>query len=252
MIKVLIADDDTLARKAISDLLQPERDIGEIIETANGGEVLDLCLTHAPDILFLDIDLSGQTGIQIAEQLPHGPVIIFATGNAQCAITAFDLNVIDYILKPFNNDRFYTALDKARNQLTFKKGIDLQSLSLLIEGNRTKQNTQFKSRLVVRAQGRIHLVDVAEINYISGAGNYADVYLLNGNHILHRETLTALDAELDPDVFIRIHRSSIVRRSSICELRSKDNGDHSVILKTGEQLTLPRRNKDKFDELLQE
>jgi len=252
MIKVLIADDESLARKSIKHLLKSEVDISEIIETADGSDVVELCKKHSPDIIFLDIQMPGKNGIQIAEEIPHGPVIIFATAYDQYAITAFELNAIDYLLKPFDDDRFYASLNKARYQLTQKITTDFKAINQLIKEISTGQAKQYKSRLAIKDPGRIRLIEVADINYISGAGNYADVYLLDSSHVLHRETLTALVGQLDPDIFIRIHRSSIVRRSSICELRSNDNGDYTVILKTGEQLTLSRRNKSKFEELLQE
>ena len=106
-----------------------------------------------------------------------------------------------------------------------------------------------KSRLVVRDPGRIRLIDVKHVNYITGAGNYVELHLVDGKTVLHRETMTALEQQLDPDVFIRIHRSSIVRRSFVTELRPNDKGDYTVILESGDLLTLSRRNRDKIEAL---
>jgi two-component system LytT family response regulator len=252
VIKVLIADDDAQTRKTIINLLNFQTDIGEIIETANGNDVVNLCLLHSPDIIYLDIQIPGKAGINIANDIPAGPLIIISTANKQYATTAFELNAIDYLLKPFTTDRFYVSLNKARNQLININTPEVNSFSQVIKKMNVIQENQYKSRLVVKDPGRIRFIEIADINYISGAGNYADLFLLDGSHVLYRETLTALVNQLDPDVFMRIHRSSIVRRTSICELRSNDNGDYTVILKSGELLTLSRRNRDKFEALLQE
>lgn len=252
MLSVLVADDEPLARETIKLLLKTQPDIGKVLEAQDGNQVLEIFNQSKPDIVFLDIQMPGKTGVELAEQLPDDTVIIFATAYDQYAITAFELNAIGYLLKPFDDDKFYAAFHRARKQLKERTETDFSKVGQLIQHMVDEQDKPYKSRLVVKDPGRIRLVDVEQINYIAGAGNYAEVHLFDGNPILHRETLTSLENQLDPKVFVRIHRSSIVRRSSVTELRPNENGDYTVILKSGEQLTLSRRNKNKLEELLGE
>ncbi len=252
MLEVLIADDESLARKTIRLLLQEQPDIKHIYEAADGNQVLDVFEKHAPDIVFLDIQMPGKSGIELANLLPEKTSIIFATAYDKYAIAAFDLNAIGYLLKPFDDERFYIALDKARKQVAERDAHHSTQVRELMQHVVDEHNQTYKSRLIVKDPGRIRLIEVEQVNYIAGAGNYAEVHLLDGKSVLHRETLTSLEKQLDPKVFVRIHRSTIVRRLSVTELRPNDNGDYCVILKTGEQLTLSRRNKDKLEQLLRE
>jgi len=250
MFKVLIADDEYLARETIKLLLKDQKDISEIFEAENGNQTLALAQQKQPDLIFLDIQMPGQSGIEVAEQLGESAVIIFATAYDQFAITAFELSAIDYLLKPFDDERFYASLDKARSQITTKSRTDFKNISRLIHQMANEKDVTYKSRIVVKDPGRIRLIEIVDINYILGAGNYADIYLSDNSHILHRETLTSLEQQLDPNLFVRIHRSTIVKRTCVSELESNDNGDYIVILKTGERLTLSRRNKNKLEELI--
>lgn len=252
MISVLVADDEYVARETIKYLLKNQPDIGEIVEAENGNQVLELCQEREFDIIFLDIQMPGHTGIELAEKISSNSVIIFATAYDQYAIEAFDLNAIDYLLKPYDDDRFYHALEKAKKQLSKQSTTDFKQVSLLIQQLTENSDKKYKNRLVIKEPGKIKLVDVDQIEYIQGAGNYADIFFFDGSHILHRETLTSLEKQLDPDFFIRIHRSSIVRKDSVKELRANDNGDYTVIVKSGQQLTLSRRNRDKLEALIGE
>jgi len=250
MYNVMITDDEPLARESIRLLLNNQTDIGEIIEAKDGNDALQKYQAHSPDIVFLDIQMPGLTGIELAEHLKKECVVIFVTAYDQFAITAFELNAIDYLLKPFNNKRFYQALDKAKTKIKEREVADYKQVGQLIRHMLDEQKRDYKSRLVIRDPGRVRLIDVDQINYITGAGNYAEVHTIDGNMALHRETLTALENQLDPKIFVRIHRSSIVRRSSVSELRPNDKGEYLVLLKTGETLTLSRRNKHKLAKLM--
>jgi two-component system LytT family response regulator len=252
MIKVLIVDNDISARDSIKHLLKSQADIEEVIEASHDDNIINLCVEISPDIIFIDIQTSHQTTLSSADDIPSGPALIFATTSDQHAIHAFDLNAVDYLLKPFSDNRFYAALSRARMRLNHQTSTSILKAANSIKDLTPKKVNNYKSRLIVRDPGCIRLIDVDNINYISGAGNYADVFLLDGGNILHRETLAALVQQLDPDIFIRIHRSSIIRKDSVYELRTNDNGDYTVVLKTGEHLTLSRRNRSKLEVLLQE
>lgn len=246
MIKVLVADDEKLARDAVRYLLKNQKDVDVIADAENGQQVLDLYHQYQPDIVFLNIEMPGKTGLELAQMLSK-TCIIFVSAYERYAINAFELNVVDYLLKPFDNERFYNAVVKARKKL--QGDID-NNIKKIVHQLVDEQEKSYKSRLVLKDPGHIRLIDVDQVNYITGAGNYADVHLLEGNHYLHRETLTALEQQLDPKEFLRIHRSTIIRSSSVSELFTNDNGDYTVIIKTGEQLTLSRRNKCKLEQLI--
>ena len=249
MLNVLIADDETLARETVKMLLRTLEDVNEIYEAADGRQALQLAEEHRPQLVILDIQMPVISGIELAGQLPPECVVIFATAYNEFAVEAFELSAIDYILKPFDDERFYKAVEKARAKIGDSSGQDLSKISNIIQQMMGEQQKPYRERLVIRDPGRIRLIDVDQIQYITGAGNYAEVHLSDGKQVLHRETLSALEKQLDPAQFVRIHRSSIVRRSCITELRPNDKGDYSVILQNGEVLTLSRRNRDKLDEL---
>jgi two-component system LytT family response regulator len=249
MLNILIADDESLARETIKMLLSSQQDVAQVFEAEDGNQALALANKLKPQIIFLDIEMPGITGIELAKNLPSECVVIFATAYNEFAVSAFELNAIDYLLKPFDDDRFYAALDRARNRLREEQLEDYSKISEAIQQMLHEQQKPYRERLVIRDPGRIRLVDVEQINYITGAGNYAEIHLNDGKQILHRETLSSLEEQLDPTIFVRIHRSSIVRRSCISELRPNDKGDYSVILHTGEVLTLSRRNRAKLEEL---
>jgi len=250
MIDVLVVDDEKIARETVKLLLKEHGGVANVYEAADGNQALASYKKYQPDMVFLDIQMPGLSGIEVAQELADDCVIIFATAYDHYAITAFEINAIDYLLKPFDDDRFNAAFERGKKQLQKREKPDFKKLGDLIQLMQQEQSLQFKSRLVVKDPGRIRLIDIDDIKYIAGAGNYAEVHLLDGKHLLHRETLTSLETELDPKVFVRIHRSTIVRRSYVTELRPNEKGDYSVFLKTGEQLTLSRRNKNKLEALL--
>jgi two-component system LytT family response regulator len=200
----------------------------------------------------MDIQMPGTTGIQLARMLDPSIVIIFVTAYDEFALEAFELNASDYLLKPFEDKRFFTAWERAQKKVLEKIQTDYVKLAELI--NLLKYGTQknYESRLLIKEPGRIRLIDVEQINFITGAGNYVELHLFDDKVILYRETLTVLEGQLDPVLFIRIHRSSIIRLSSLQELQSNANGDYTVVLKSGDALTLSRSNKIKLNELLNE
>ncbi|GEA09482.1 hypothetical protein KUL42_42430 [Alteromonas sp. KUL42] len=249
MIKVLIADDERLARETIKMLLNERDEIIEVWEASTGEETISLATAMQPDIVFLDIEMPQKNGLEVAQLLPPHCLLVFVTAFNQHAIEAFELNAVDYILKPFDDDRFKKMLDKIYDRLASNSALGLSQIKEVIR-QATLQSEHYKARLVVRDPGRIRLIDVANILYISGAGNYAELHLDDGSVILHRETLTSLETQLDPNMFLRIHRSTIVRHNAIRELNPTDKGDYNVVLRTGESVVLSRRNRDKLDLLL--
>lgn len=249
MLNALIADDERLARETVKLLLKENADIGQIWEAEDGAQALSLAKQYSPDLVFLDVEMPFVNGVDVAKQLSKETVVIFVTAFDEHAVTAFELSAVDYLLKPFDDERFSRALERARNQINERTSQDYGEIGNMIQKIMGAKQPQYKERLVVRDPGRIRLIDVEHIVYLAGAGNYAEIHLQDGKSVLHRETLTVLEGQLDPQEFVRIHRSSIVRRNCICELRPNEKGDYSVILNNGDVLTLSRRNRAKLEEI---
>lgn len=250
MPSVLIADDEKLARQTAAILLENSGKFDEVWQAEDGLQALELAQQYQPDVVFLDIEMPRLNGIEVASELPSEIVVVFVTAYDEYAIKAFELSAVDYILKPFDDERFYEAIKRVCRKLEANQGRDYSQIGETIRQMMQGEHHRYRQRLVVRDPGRIRLVDVGDIVYVLGAGNYAEVHLTDGKQILHRETLTTLEQQLDPALFLRIHRSTIVRRSCIVELRPNEKGDYSVILSSGETLTLSRRNKSKLEELI--
>lgn len=248
MLNILVADDEPLARESIVALLNNGSDEYCTFEAKDGKEALELAWQKRPHIIFLDIQMPGATGIEVAAELPPETVIIFTTAFDDYAVKAFELNAIDYILKPFKNARLFEALTKARRNIEDRQYLSQNQLATL--NTHFDTGSQYKDRIVIREPKRVRFVDVSNIRYISGAGNYAELHLTDGNTILYRETLSNLETQLDPKEFRRIHRSTIIRLSSVAELQPNYQGDYSVFLDGGEQLVLSRRYKDKLQDVL--
>lgn len=249
MLRILVADDEPLARESIVALLEKDGEAHEIFQAKDGEETLDIAWRERPQLLFLDIQMPGATGLEVAAELPPETVVIFTTAYDEYAVKAFELNALDYLLKPFKNARLYEALAKARRKLSEQSFLDHRSVAEMNEKLK-KEATPYKERIVIREPKRVRFVEVSNVKYIAGAGNYAELHLQKGSTILYRETLSHLEDFLNPIEFRRIHRSTIVRLSLVAELQPNYQGDYTVVLSTGEQLTLSRRYKDKLQDIL--
>ncbi|MCW8090999.1 LytR/AlgR family response regulator transcription factor [Alteromonas sp. ASW11-130] len=247
---VLIVDDEVLACETIQLLLSNDEEIERIWQAHDAHTALSIAYAEYPNIVILDIEIPGLPGIELAKKLPPSCVVIFASAYSEFALSAFEVDAIDYLLKPFTDERFYQSIGRAKAKLKLTAFFEKQELTTTVIELMERQQAKYKERIAVRDPGRIRFIDIEDIVFITGAGNYAEIHLLNGNHILHRETLCNLEAQLNPKEFVRIHRSSIVRRNFIAELRPNEKGDYAVILDSGENLTMSRRNKDKIYDLI--
>ncbi len=238
----LIVDDEPLARAGIRYLLNQQQQFEIAAEADNGDDALRLAQLHQPDIIFLDIQMPGLDGLNVFKQLASKPAVIFCSAYAEHAVTAFDLSAVDYLLKPFSAERFQQALFKACGKIIDK-----------LSRNKTGSDAAtggYVDRLTIRDPGRLRIVDVSDISWIESAGNYVDIHVYSQpKSYLLRDTMSALEQKLDPAVFARIHRSSIVRKSDIVELRPGDKGDADVLLKCGALLTMSRRHRAALAEL---
>lgn len=250
-IRALIVDDEPLAREGVRLHLAAEPDIEIVGEAGSGDEAVLLIESLRPDLLFLDVRIPGLDGFAVLEAIGANrmPLTIFTTAYDQFALRAFDAHAIDYVLKPYDSDRFARAVARARDQLTTQRRSNLdERLSALIEELSSRE--RYIERLVVRAGSRIVILPVAEIDWVEAASNYVRLHAAGQEYLL-RETMTALEVKLDPSQFVRIHRSTIVRIDRIRELEPLFQGDYVVILGDGTRLTSSRGYRDRLNALLQ-
>ena len=231
----LIVDDEPLARAGIRYLLSQQQQFEISAEADNGPDALRLAELLQPDIIFLDIQMPGLDGLNVFKQLTNKPAVIFCTAYAEHAVTAFELSAADYLLKPFSAERFQQALFKACGKIIGKLSRPDQA---------ALPSTDYVDRITIRDPGRLRIVEVSDISRIESAGNYVEIHVYSRQKsYLLRDTMAAIEKKLDPAQFARIHRSSIVRKSDIVELRPGDKGDAEILLKCGSTLTMSRRHR---------
>jgi two-component system LytT family response regulator len=249
-IRVLLVDDEPLAREMLREMLDGDPDVRIVGESCNGREALEAIRAEAPDLIFLDVQMPEVGGFEVLESLGKEklPYVIFVTAYDKYAVRAFEVKALDYLLKPFDQERFDISWQRAKTQLANDRngGTDQRILSLLEE---LKAGNRYLERLVIKAGGRIYFLDTREIDWIEAEGNYVSVHSAKKSHLL-RETISSLESQLDPKKFVRIHRSSIVRLDFIQELQPWFHGEYRVILHDGTQLTLSRNHRDKLQEAL--
>jgi len=239
-LRILIVDDEPLARERIRSLLADEPDVEVLAECKNGQDALEAIKKQSPDLVFLDVQMPGMGGFEVLSALPEErmPMVIFVTAFDQHALKAFEVHALDYLLKPFKQARFKTTLQRAREALQNRQA-GQASKNLLALLNDTKPLRERLSRIPVRTGERVVFVKTAQIEYIESAGNYVVLHTSKENHVV-RETLTALEEKLDPKQFIRISRSTLVNLEQIKELQPLFKGEHAVVLHNGKQLTMTR------------
>ena len=249
LIRVLLVDDESLAREMLREMLHDDPLVTIVGESCNGVEALEAIRTHSPDLIFLDVQMPELGGFEVLEALGKDiPRVIFVTAYDQYAVRAFEVHALDYLLKPFDQERFDISWQRARAQILRDRhgGTDQRILALLEE---MKAGSKYLERLVIKASGRIYFLETAEIDWIEAEGNYVSVHSGKKSHLL-RETISSLEAQLDPKRFLRIHRSSIVRIDRIQELQPWFHGEYRIILHNGTQLTLSRNYRDRLQEAL--
>lgn len=250
-IRTLIVDDEPLARDRIKRLLRDEDAVRVIGECGSGAEAIEFITRENPDLVFLDIQMPGKTGFEVIKSLDAKqlPTIIFVTAYDQYALQAFDVHALDYLLKPFNRERIKRAVSRAREHIEHKRMGDLDDrLNLLIADIRGEK--KYLDRLVVKAVGRVFFLKTDEIDWIEAAGNYVKLHVGRDAHMI-RETMNGIEAKLDPEKFLRIHRSTVVNIDRIKELHPMFSGDYAVILRNGTELALSRNYRERFTELFE-
>ncbi len=249
MIRVLIVDDEPIARRGIRQRLRGESDLEVIGECGDGTAAIDAITELAPDLVFLDIQMPEVGGFDVVEAIgvARMPAVIFVTAYDEHALRAFDVHAVDYVLKPIDRHRFRTAVERARGRLAHAPAqFDRRIAAVLGELGRPAQD--YAKRLAIKGDGRVMLIDVVEVDRLEAAGNYVEVHSGVRHHLV-RETMASLEARLDPARFVRVSRSSIVNAERVSELQPMFNGDYVVVLRDGTKVPGSRRYRAAFDML---
>lgn len=251
-IRALVVDDEPIARARVVSLLERETDIEVVGECSNGRQAVSAIATTNPDLLFLDIQMPEGDGLDLARTLrsPGAPAVVFVTAFDEYALQAFEVHALDYLLKPFSAERFRSALGHAREHMSHRRkhpNLSEPPPATLPAANPSAQAREAgsgrRNRLMIKSGGRIHFVRMSDIDWCEADGNYVRVHVGPQEHLV-RDTMAHLESELDPQQFVRIHRSTIVNVDRIQEMQSSFNGEYVVLLRTGTRLTLSRSYRD--------
>jgi two-component system, LytTR family, response regulator len=256
-IRTLIVDDEPAAREGMRQLLTGDRDVVLAGECANGREAAAAIAAGAPDLVFLDVQMPQLDGFGVLRRLDRAslPVVVFVTAHEQYALRAFEVHAVDYLLKPFSDERFREALERAKQQVRQGRLSELSwKLLALIQGYAPEQpalpvrriGPRYLERLVIKSGGRVTLLRVGEIEWIDAEGDYVRIHVGKQWHLL-RETMKRLEAQLDPARFVRIHRSTIVNLERVKELQPFFHGEYVVVLYTGMTLKLSRGYREHLE-----
>ncbi|HYL36731.1 MAG TPA: LytTR family DNA-binding domain-containing protein [Bryobacteraceae bacterium] len=242
-IRTVVVDDEVPARDRLLELLEKQPDVELAGVARNGEEAVQLILSESPDLVFLDVQMPGLDGFGVLREVTPQctPPTIFVTAYDKYAIQAFEAHALDYLLKPFSDERFEDALQRARDHIRTRAAgeLSLRLARLLDDANRPSDASGYHDRIAIKSGTRVIFLEVRDIDWIEAAGVY--VYLHVGpKAYLYRATVGQLQERLDPKSFVRIHRSTIINSDRILELKSRTHGDYGIILKDGTELTLSR------------
>ncbi len=243
-IRVLIVDDEIHARKKMRALLRGYQDVAVVGEGENGADAVELIHDVKPDLVFLDVQMPGMSGLDVVREVGPGamPMVVFATAYDRFAVDAFDAHAVDYLLKPVDPERLERTLAHVRERLRERDAGDtarkLEAILKRIGG----AESDYAERIAVKSGGTIHVVEVNAIDWIEADGNYVTFHVADKTY-LHRETLQNVEAGLDPRRFTRIHRSRIVNVDRVRQLKPDRHGDYKVVLHDGTEITLSRTHR---------
>jgi two-component system LytT family response regulator len=258
-IRALIVDDEPLARERLHELLDDTPSVTVVGDAEDGPEAVEAIREQAPNLVFLDVQMPGMSGIDVIEEIGAEamPTTVFVTAYDQYAIKAFDLAAVDYLLKPFDDERFEQALHRARDQIASQndEAISERLLRLLrerdpslLEEERTRDEP-YLERIAVQGRGKARIVPVDDLTHITADGSYAELHTGDDTYVI-RERMKTLTARLDPEAFARVHRSAIVRLEKIELLLRGGGGDYAVRLQDGTRIPVSRSRVDELEDRL--
>ena len=245
-IRALIVDDEPLARERIRNLVERDPEVVVAAECRDGQEAIAAIRERAPDLVFLDVQMPEKSGFDVIAEVDVAvlPVIVFVTAHDDYALRAFEVAALDYLLKPFDEDRFSKSLDRAKTQIRSRRPDEFQQRVLsMMEGLRTA--TRGLERLIVKTGGQLVFLKTEEVDWIQAEGNYVRLHVGRASHLV-RETIQSLEASLDPARFMRIHRSTIVNLDRVREIQPLVHGEYRVVLTDGTKLSLSRGYRDRL------
>jgi two-component system, LytTR family, response regulator len=247
-LRTLIVDDEPWARRRIAALLEGVSDVEVVGECASGAEAVAAIEEQAPDVVFLDVQMPEFDGFDVLQAVgpDRMPLVVFATAHDEYAVRAFEAHALDYLLKPFDDERLRRALDRAREELA-KRQVPADRLQALVESLR--RDRRYLQRLVVRARGRVVFLRAAEVDWIEAAANYATLHV-GASEYLVRDTVASLESKLDPEQFLRIHRSTIVNLDRVSGVSAWVRGEQALALKDGTRLTVGRAFRGRLKRFL--
>ncbi len=248
-LKALVVDDEPIARRAVLRLLREAPDIVVVGECGDGVAAVEAIRSQRPDLVFLDIQMPGISGLDVVATIGAAtmPATVFVTAYEDYAVRAFEANALDYLVKPFGRERFARTLERARARMAASAGgMEAASMTRILQTlDALQQRERYLDRIPVRADERVHLVDVADIVWIRANRNSVQLHTGSGVHDL-RETMSSLEARLDPRRFVRVHRSAIVNVGRIKGIDPWFNGYHVVTMDSGQQLRMSRYQREAF------
>ena len=263
-IRALIVDDEPLARQNIRLLLEADAEVEIVGEAGDGAEAVRAVRRHSPDLLFLDVQMPELSGFDVLAQLDAErlPAIVFVTAYDHYALRAFEVHALDYLLKPFDDARFEKALRQAKAQIGQREisRLSQRLLALLEDRDAARPGASpaaspparasaYLSRLLVKSSGRVFFLKTDEIDWIEAADYYVKLHVGRKNHLL-RESMSEMEAKLDPEKFVRIHRSSIVNLDRVREMHPLFGGEYAIVLQDGTELKLSRSRREQLQKLL--
>ena len=252
-LRILIADDEPLARERLRALLPADISIEIVAECASGTEAAEAIRREKPDIAFLDMQMPGCDGLQVVAGLEAAdrPAIVFVTAHDKFAVDAFSVRAVDYVLKPFDRERLETAIERAAEYVAARRagalGARIESL-LASAGSATPAPRL--ERLAVKADGRFVFLNFDEIVWVEAADNYVVIHTTAGERLMPRDTLTSIEERLGSQKFTRINRSALVRIDQVKELQPTAQGDYTVLLREGTRIPLSRALRGRFEKFL--
>jgi two-component system LytT family response regulator len=249
-IRVLVADDEAPARQRLMDLLQKDPHVATVLEASNGQIAVEIIEREAPDLVFLDVQMPELDGLEVIEAVGADamPLTVFVTAYDQHAIRAFEANALDYLLKPYSDERLEAALCRAKARHD-DRTIREFGRSVLRMISTRRPAGHYLDRLVVKSAGSTRFIRVVEIDWIEGAGVYVNLHV-TGKELLYRAALNELAEGLDPMRFVRVHRSAIVNIDSILELQPISHGEFDLVLKDGHRCRVSRTYRSLLEERL--
>ena len=249
MIRALIVDDEPLARRALARMLQKHSDVMIVGESSDGETALTQIDQLHPNLVFLDIRMPGRNGLSVAGELflKFKGAVMFVTAYDQHALEAFNLNALDYLLKPFTQERLTQALGRVRDRVAHP--MPMEDIERLLASFREREaQLRYVERIPANRNGRIHLIPVSSIERIEAMGNYAKINSKSHGYEV-RDTLQSLESKLDPKTFVRVHRSTIINLDYVREVQTWFRGGHQILMKDGTQVRLSRYQTSAIEKL---